>query len=95
MSASSFMRFRKEIAIAAVAALAGAALVLAGLWALERLSARLSFACPRLLSGLWVPPHGAPWQVGHCVPVHNGRRQTGTDGRARQGSDVPLRSVSS
>lgn len=73
MSASSFMRLRNEIAIAALIALAGAVLLLAGFLMLGWLSARLSFACPRLLPGQLTPPHAAPWQVGGCSAVHRAR----------------------
>lgn len=68
MGPQSILRFRKEIVIAAIAALAGAVLALASLLALEVLSARLSFACQRLRSGLLTAPHGAPWRVVRCPP---------------------------
>lgn len=69
MRAPSFVRFRKEIAIAAVAALMGAALVLAALLALESLAARLSFACPRLPWASLAPPRPPPWRVRSCPPA--------------------------
>lgn len=69
MSTPSFARFRSKTAIAAAAVLAGAALVLASLLALQWL-ARLSFACPRLPLSALAPPHASPWRVGRCATAY-------------------------